>query len=213
MAAVFLALSTRVTLSGAEFQYDAPQFYLDLMSRFRASGRFFWLAAFWLIILSVAILAKRLGPNRSALVLTGLALVQWTDTAGVAVYNNKMIASFQRLDLALEPNAFADQRPEVIRMFPPWQCDPFSTPGGVRNYELTGYFSVENHAVTNNVYAARTTDEQRNYHCDMDARVKELDMPGVYVFSDAIYAAHKANIDAALTCRPHTQFPGAVLCT
>ncbi len=211
--ACFLAVSTRVTLSGFQFEYPMPAFYSEMMSRFRASGRFFWVAGFWIVVLGVAVVARRYPGRSAAWIVAGLALVQWIDVAGFATRMNSTIATFQRLELQLAPDAFAEGPPEVIRIFPPWQCDPFTSPGGLRNYELTGYYALENKVVTNNFYAARVTDEQRAYHCDLDARVPELDKPGVYVFSDALYAAHRARIDSVLTCAPHPQFPGAVLCT
>lgn len=213
LAATLIALSNRVTLSGLEFHYELPAALDSLMGRFRGSGRFFWIAGFWLNLLAVAVLIRRFGQQRSALALIPLALIQWIDVAGVAVDSSKGLNAASRLSIAADDALLQHADVEVIKVFPPWQCDPFHTPGGVRNYEIISSLALKLGASTNSFYAARTPAEHVAYHCNYDERVPELDRPGIYIYSNAIYAAHQSLIDARLRCQPHPSFPESVVCS
>lgn len=197
--AYLLALSTTLTLSGMTFQLPVPEQILELLSRFRASGRFFWIGAFWLLALSIATLFYRFSPARAAVVLAVCLLLQLVDISRIASQLHTGARPDQRLASPAALVQAAAGRERLI-LLPPWQCDHQQTPGGVRGYEIFGIVAAQNKLLTNSFYAARTLPEQMAFHCDYAQVLNNLSDRSLYVLSAQAFALHAGAFAAGYDC-------------
>ncbi|MEP1832629.1 MAG: DUF6311 domain-containing protein [Hyphomonas sp.] len=210
--AYILALSTTITFSGVTFVAPAPEFSENIMRRFRGSGRFFWIGAFWLTIISLAVVARRFPGRLGVTLVVLMTFVQWIDVAGISLKTNHAIASLQRMHYTLPAEATAGRNVTTVKVFPPWQCDPFHTPGGVRNYEIFGFLTLDHGWTTNSFYAARTPANQRAYHCDYAARLSEMDPTAIYFLSNVIHDQFSAEIGSRLICKADPELAETQIC-
>jgi hypothetical protein len=211
-----LALSTTITLAAHTWQMPLPM--LDyVMSRFRGSGRLFWIGGFWLTQIAIIALVLRLGARQAATVLTFILIIQLIDVRPIALYVRNSIEHFDALRLQGISHSGANS----VLVYPPWQCDHQGTPGGGRNYELVGYFALDNRLPTNNFYAARTTSVQSAYHCDYRARLQQPDKKAIYLLSPSLFKVYgnifvnnfdcslltqvESSIDDFWVCLPHVR--------
>lgn len=203
-----LALSAVVTLAGHVVELPIPKGIHYLLSRFRGSGRLFWMSGFWLILICLAACTLRLGLRRTAVLLTVLVAVQILDVRPIASKVRATTAAAQSLRFSDIP--VADY--SAVLVFPAWQCDNGTTPGGPRNYESVGYLAAAARVPTNNFYAARTPDDQREYHCDYAARLAQIDKRAVYLLSAALMEQYRAGFDPSHVCSPLANSDGAWKC-
>lgn len=197
-----LALSTTVTLSTHSLHLPMPDAVSFLLSRFRSSGRLFWIGGLWLVLIFIAALVLRFGAFRAAVLLTILILVQLVDIHPIALDVRTNIANFKALELS---GIGCTENVSAILVYPPWQCDNQETPGGLRNYEMVGYFALHHRIPTNNFYAARNTAEQLNYHCDYDKRLSEIDPNAIYLLSSKLYTKYKATFAQGFNCSVYSE--------
>lgn len=195
-----LALSTTVTLSGMTFQLPVAEPLVELLSRFRASGRFFWIGAFWLLALSIATLCYRYSPARVAAVLATCLALQLVDVSRIAGELHAGAREDQRL---MPPAALLRAVPGSDRLIllPPWQCDHQQSPGGLRGYEIFGIVAAREKLLTNSFYAARTLPEQMAFHCDDAQVLNNLSDRGLYVLSGQAYSAYAPLFAVGYDCR------------
>ncbi len=192
-----LAVSATITLAGHSLKLPLPETIVSLLARFRGTGRFFWMAGFWGLIICVMACSLRFGLRRAALLLLTVSVVQFFDIGAVAVNVRNTIASANALRISgVEAGHYSS-----VLVFPAWQCDPNGTPGGaVRNYEAIGMLAAELGVPTNNFYAARTPDDQSAFHCDIESRLARLDPKAVYILSGAIHAEYSSQLGSAHYC-------------
>ncbi|WNL45540.1 DUF6311 domain-containing protein [Dyella sp. BiH032] len=204
-----LAMSTHLTVGSYAVDIPVPRAAIFLLSRFRGSGRLFWMAGFWLLLVAVAACVTHFGSRRTVFVLAMTVLAQFVDLRPLAADVRTNIASYSTQRLSGVP----DGNYSAILVFPAWQCDTVKTPGGVRNYESIGYFALGHHIPTNNFYAARTPDSQQRFHCNYDARLKQVDSRAAYLLSEELFTQYRdrfaamqcqrlAGMDAAWSCLP-----------
>ncbi|HHA1219657.1 MULTISPECIES: DUF6311 domain-containing protein [Stenotrophomonas] len=203
-----VAVSTTITLAGHALEVPVPRSINYLLSRFRGSGRLFWMAGFWLLLIFLAASSLRLGLRRLALLLTAVVAVQLLDIRTIGHQVRLNIDSYQSLRLTDVPSG----NYTAIFVYPAWQCDHQATPGGVRNYESVGHLAASIGIPTNNFYAARTPDKQTAYHCDYAARLKTIDPGAVYLVSGALLEQHRSTLTAAHECTPMANSEGAWKC-
>lgn len=196
-----IALSAKITLSELALEIPLPKLLLDIISKFRASGRFFWIAGFLLVLSGVAIVVSALGVRNGAYVMLLVVSMQIIDIQPILRSIRSSIQSFASLPVVPLKN----KNVSAIYAFPPWQCSPHETPGGLRNYESIGYLAAKLGIPTNNFYAARTPVDQSQYHCDIDSRLKQLYPKAAYLFSDEIYRSRVQDISVALRCISKTE--------
>lgn len=192
-----LALSTKVTLSGHVVDIAVPKWIGFLLERFRASGRLFWMAGFWIIVASMSAAVMRWGQFRGAVLLTFVVIIQLIDLRPIVHDVRSSIANGKALSL----NLSLTRQVSGIFVFPAWQCDHQGTPGGVRNYEMIGRFASKHGIPTNNFYAARTTDEQSAYHCNIDQRLVTIDPNGLYLISSEVFVKHVSKFNSSFQCQ------------
>ncbi|PMQ04149.1 hypothetical protein DyAD56_15790 [Dyella sp. AD56] len=203
-----LALSSTPTLGSLRFHIPLPDSVEYVLSRFRASGRLFWISGFWLIFMGIAACVLRLGARGAAVILTLLLVIQLIDIQPVAFNTKMLIASGATQELSGVPaRSYA-----AISVFPAWECDHDETPLGIRNFESIGFYAVKHKIPTNNFYAARNLPEQIAYHCDYGALPKRIVPNGVYLLSDKIYRAIQPRMVSDFECNNKTNGDGSWLC-
>lgn len=197
LCCILLALSSTVTIAGHSLQVPIPKALTFLLSRFRGSGRLFWMAGFWLILASIAACTLRFGMRRAAMILAAAVLVQLVDIQPIAAEVRNMLASGNALRLENVPAG----RYSAVLVYPAWQCDPHGAPGGgLRNYEAVGYFAASLHIPTNNFYAARTPADQTAFHCDYAARLHLIDPHAIYLLSEALFELYHSRLQSTHDC-------------
>lgn len=203
-----LALSTTLTLGHYSFHIPGPGVVDSILSRLRASGRLFWVAGFWIVLLGIAASVARLGIQRGALFLTALLVVQIVDIQPIA-FNIKMsMASGETQKLQGVPAGHY----AAILAFPGWECDNHATPLGIRNYESIGFFAIQHNIPTNNFYAGRDLPEQIAYQCDYSRIAERLVPDGIYLFSDKVYKDVEETMSKAYSCNNESNGDGSWLC-
>ena len=214
LVSYLLSLSTKVTLSAETLNIPAPSILTEMLSRFRASGRLFWIGGFWLIIVGITTVAYRMKPKIAASCIAMILAIQIYDVAGVASSVNGSLANFRKLELKPNEIKVEDVAYDSILVFPPWQCDNQNTPGGVRNYELFSAYAAENNLSTNNFYAARTLPEQTNFHCDYEERLSpgNISIKNVYVLSKDLHSRFNASFQKDFDCTIQAEFNDAFVC-
>lgn len=202
------ALSTTLTLGHFGYHIPVPTMIDSILSRLRGSGRLFWIAGFWIVLLGVAASVARLGIRRAALLLTALLVVQIVDIQPIA-FNTKMsMASGEAQKLRGVP---AGQYTAIL-VFPSWECDNHATPLGIRNYESIGLFAIQHKIPTNNFYGARDLPEQVAYHCDYSRIGERLVAGGIYLFSDKLYKDLEQTMAKTYSCNNESNGDGSWLC-
>jgi rhodanese-related sulfurtransferase len=191
-----LSLSHRISMGAHVFEVPLPEQMMVALGKFRATGRFFWVCGFMLVLVSAVVLAKALGASRLNLILGVLVVVQLLDIRPIALFVRESMQTAVRYP----PLAIGPGKLSMIHVHPPWQCDPWKTPAGVRNYESIGYTAVARRVPTNHFYAARNPAEQVAYHCDTGARLAVLDPAGVYVLDEETYVARKPLFEKSHSC-------------
>lgn len=77
-ALAIYSLSPRVTF-GSAVVFDISHPWVDRFSAFRAAGRFFWPAAYVMVILALAVVVSRLRPRLATVLLCAVIVVQFVD--------------------------------------------------------------------------------------------------------------------------------------
>jgi hypothetical protein len=211
LVAYVLALSTTLTLSVEALRIPFPQVIVDLLSRFRASGRFFWIGGFWLITLAIAVICYRFARWRVVLILGICTAVQMVDVFGVARSVRAWGVSAKSLPI---PQALERAAPghAGLVVLPPWQCDHQQTPGGDRGYEIFGVLAARQHMNINSFYAARTLPEQRSFHCDYTRALSNLGSDNLYVLSAKLYSENAMKFQSGFNCSELPIEGAPVLC-
>jgi hypothetical protein len=211
LVAYVLALSTTLTLSVEALRIPFPQVIVDLLSRFRASGRFFWIGGFWLITLAIAVICYRFARWRVVLILGICTAVQMVDVFGVARSVRAWGVSAKSLPI---PQALERAAPghAGLVVLPPWQCDHQQTPGGDRGYEIFGVLAARNQMNINSFYAARTLPEQKSFHCDYARALTNISSDNLYVLSAKLYSENAMKFQSGFNCSELPIEGAPVLC-
>lgn len=202
------ALALSATLSVNTWVWPIPLhlvFELPL-SVFRASGRFFWVGSFWLILLSASVIYYRLGPRRASLLLSVLVAIQLIDVSGIGLYVRKKIETTNRYEIEKSSIPYDLSTFSHLIVLPPWQCDTRHGPGGGRNYENLGFFATLNKMQTNNFYAGRTPASQSKFHCDPNNHLKDLSDTSLYIFSEQMFQTIAPRYQQKLVCQTNQKY-------
>lgn len=212
LTAFLLALSTTVTLGGWKVHLPVPGAVDDLLARFRASGRLFWIGGIWLVFLAVAAIARKLPLQKASLIIAAAAMLQVVDVAGVTRMTRTKIEGFERLSTEISPLLASGKTARSLLVFPPWQCDPHGTPIGVRSFEVIGAFVAKEGIPTNSFYAGRTPTKQAEFHCDIEKRLATIDSESIYVVSPVVWSNHGSRFSDTHDCRQSEALGAAWIC-
>jgi hypothetical protein len=210
-----LALSTTVMVGDQVITNFTrlPDPVMILISKYRASGRLFWVGAYLLVPISIALLFRTL-PQRSVTFILAIAvLVQGIDIYRPASNVREITDGSRRL---LGPSGLSvPMSVKELMVVPPWQCGPDASPGGLRGYELVGDIALNNKLVTNSFYAARTLPEQAAYHCNPKNWMPAAsDLSHVmFAVGPAQYSAFLPQLSESHNCSKYEQDGGYAICT
>lgn len=208
IAGYLLALSSTPTFGSHRFHIPIPGSIEFLLSRFRSSGRLFWVAGFWIVVAGIAACVQRWGVRRIAPLLIAILTLQIVDIQPVAFATKLSIANGATQTLLATTGGAVD----AILVFPGWQCDHDKTPLGIRNYESIGFFAANHHIPTNNFYAARNLPEQIAYHCDYSTIAGNIRPHALYLVTENIYRSVEQDFAQTHQCNNQKTGDGSWIC-
>lgn len=208
LTCTLIAVTPAVTLATQSVQIPVPELVTAPLSFLHGTGRFFWMAGFWLILLCVATCILRFGIRWAAVVLTAVVVIQLVDISAIGMNTRAAFASMNAQRLRDVPAGDYS----ALLVYPAWQCDHGQTPGGIRNYEMTGYFATSHRIPTNSFYAARTPPGQSAYHCDYPKRLRSIDRRAVYLLSEPLFKEYGKRLNPSHRCVPMVGDEDALTC-
>ena len=188
---LFLALSLKATV-GSIILYDipAPDFVLDALGSFRASGRLFWPAFYLIVCCIIGASYAAFGTGvRTALLLA--LLVQMFDLRPMHIGVRDNLARASSATFIDDPIwQEVGRRHRHLIVVPAWQCskDSKDTPGGFPGYWIFGKLAADHGMTINSFYAGRYTPKQLEYFCETQPANIARDGLGpdaAYVFNPA----------------------------
>ena len=162
--------------------------------------------------LSIYFVVSRCKPLLTIGLMSVFLLVQVADTLPVArsirntLVNNRHLALTQH---ELESIPFESK---AIIAIPPFQCSIGRSPGGLRSYEIIGYAAAQLDIPSNNFYAARTLQEQRDYHCDMQRLLNNISTDYTYFVYRSVYNNFHMLFDKKFSCIKSESMSNAFIC-
>jgi hypothetical protein len=202
------ALALSATLSVSTWVWPIPLhlvFELPL-SVFRASGRFFWVGSFWLILLGASVIYYKLGPRRASMLLSVLVVIQLIDVSGIATYVRQKISTTNRYEIEKSSIPYDLSAFSHLIVLPPWPCDTQYGPGGGRNYENLGFLATLNKLQTNNFYAGRTPAVQAKFHCVPENHLNNVSRTSLYIFSEQLFQKIAPSDQQKLACQTNEKY-------
>jgi hypothetical protein len=190
-ASLFLALSLKAT-AGSAVLYDipVPDFVLNALGVFRASGRLFWPAFYLIVCCVIGASYAAFGTGvRTALLLA--LLVQMFDLRPMHIGVRENWAHASSAAFTDDPIwQEVGQKHRHLIVVPAWQCskDNKETPGGFPGYWIFGKLAANHGMTINSFYAGRNTPKQLEYFCETqpaDIEKSGLQADSAYVFSSA----------------------------
>jgi hypothetical protein len=187
-----LAVSASVSLgSSTLFEIPLPKPIASLVHGLRASGRLFW-PAYYLIFtaaLSLTFWVWKM-PYR-VLILAAALAVQAADLTPLRSSVHGLVGSGRPVVSPLQSPVWEGlgQKYDNLMLIPPFQCDPFTGPGGYHNFVWFGKLAAAERMRLNSYYAARYTKSQLSAHCVDILRAQlegTLDPRSVYVVTDSV---------------------------
>ena len=198
---LLLALSLKATVGGAIiYELSVPERVLKLLSAFRASGRLFWPAYYFILVcvLSGAILAY----GKRAWIMIGLAAaVQVADLRGLNTEIHRQWKWSSAKAFTDEPSwQEVGRTHRNLMVIPPYQCDPSRTPGGqAAGFWIFGKLAAQHGMTINSFYAGRTSPKQIDFFCN--AQVSTLLRDGLQ--RDTAYVFSTPNFPLSLHLQDH----------
>lgn len=154
-ALTMLAASHRVAIGSVElFSVSMPSLASPLTSAFRSSGRFFWPVYYMIMIGTVVVLVRALGPRRGTAVLAfALALQLYDSWPAYARIHASYLAAGPKPSAVLSAPIW----PEIARRY---RKLAVVLPGNQQpGWNVLGYFAAENGLSINTGYFARANDD------------------------------------------------------
>jgi hypothetical protein len=217
-----LAASATVSLGASTlFEVQLPTAVMAAVHGLRASGRLFW-PAYYLIVAAALSLTFWVWKAPYGGVILAVALA--VQVADLGPLRTKVRAVLnQRFANGLVSPAWTDlgRKYDNLMLIPPYQCGPYTGPGGVYSYVTFGKLAAAERMRTNSYYAARYTRPELLAHCVDLLRTQlagTLDARSAYVVTDGVKTvwdlygmrSHRCEVaDGFNLCTPVTS-PGAV---
>jgi hypothetical protein len=201
-----LALSATLSINTWVWPIPLHLVFEFPLSVFRASGRFFWIGSFWLILLGASVIYYKLGVRRASMLLSALVAIQIIDVSGVAIHVRQKIASTHREEIEQSSIPYDLSKFSHLIVLPTWLCETRYGPGGGRNYENLGFLATLNNLQSNNFYAGRTPTAQSKFHCDPENHLKDLSRTSLYIFSDQMFQKISPGDQQKLACQINQKY-------
>jgi hypothetical protein len=185
-----LAVSATVSLGSSTLvEIELPKAIQTAVHGLRASGRLFW-PVYYLIFASALSLTFWVWKEPYRVVILAAALaVQVADLTALRTKVRSMVD--QRFASPLQSPSWKDlgRRYDNLIVVPPYQCAPYTGPGGYHGFVTFGKLAAAERMRSNSYYAARYTKPQMQAHCVDLLRTQlagTLDERSVYVVTDAV---------------------------
>lgn len=213
-----MALTTKVVVGGKTLvDIDPQQMFSRFLAPLRSSGRLFWLPYYTILTGLLAAPCLFMRRTRANALLACLLVLQFADTAPLRRFVYAAVHQTYPQPLKSPIWRHLGSVYQNLVVLPPWQCGPYSSPGGAYGYRYFGFLAADQNMRINSYYTARYTGKSLEYHCDRpDAdSASPLSPDSAYVVTPAI-AAQIANrpggdgkchdLDGFILCSPRTDF-------
>jgi hypothetical protein len=215
LAAVLLsavyALSPRVTV-GSDVLLDVTTPVMSQFAVFRATGRFFWPAAYALVAGSVAVIATRLRPGAAFALLAGTIVLQAVDLSGHhrELRQTTHAEAFHTMQETLLSPVWNVVLPryERLLLYGPPQCGPAPVP-----FEHPALLAGNHGLSINTAHLARSDRAATLAYCqglrrDFDAGV--VDDDAIYLLNRDLVDRFRANAARPVVCATLDRIPVCV---
>lgn len=211
LVAYLWALSNVMVFGSYVVEVPLPETLLNVLQNFRSSGRFIAVVIYVLMFMAIAVLLRRVRPERAALILTGAALLQIVDLAPPYA---KLHRGFVERDQAKTyAERFTDpayqglgKNHDTLVFLPPWQCRGWFLPQP--DYPAHEFVRFENLVMDSNLrsnsfYAGKIPVTQGFYHCSIFPKklaAQPADKRTAYILTGRTFALFGANIATTHSC-------------
>lgn len=161
--AVLFAISYRIGLGSRELiALPLPPVLIDLLSVFRGSGRFAWIAVYALAAAAIVAVSRRYRPRTAAVLLVVAALIQVADVAPLQA--RVRAVSGNPAPALIDPAAWTEliATHERLFQFPSFECDGLfglNIPGDRLRELQIDWIAARLNRPTNSAYLARPTKD------------------------------------------------------
>jgi hypothetical protein len=200
VAAVY-ALSPRVTL-GERVVIDYMNPIFARLAIFRATGRFFWPAAYALLALAVGIVASRFTPRVALAVLAGTIALQWVDLHGhyALLRTGTHSAEFHTWRRPLQSPVWESIFPHYkhVVFYGPEQCGPAPV-----EFQQPALIAGAHGLTINTGHVARVDRSARLEYCHQLRRefdAGEVQDDAVYLLNKQLVESFRANAKRPVVC-------------
>jgi Family of unknown function (DUF6311) len=190
-----LSLSNKIYLGNHHIvSYYIPEKTLSILSKFRSSGRLFWMVHY-LMILGVLVVTFRLWNSRQVKFLLVLVLcIQFIDLRPLHISSTKKMNSASSLSAFKSPlwnELYKDYNKLII--LPSTQCEDTNI------YPTFEKIAALQHLKTNSARLARYTSKDLDFHCHQLPKLvfsEKLEKDAVYVLDSKKYFNAYAKINS-----------------
>lgn len=168
---LLFALSAKAVV-GTKVLYDIhlPARIENALSAFRASGRFFWPAAYVLLCCAIVASVHAFG-RRVSVVLAAMLVIQFADLNGLykSIHDRRPASAAAVFTDKEEWQAIGKNHRHLVTM-PAWQCGQNVTPGDFPGFWIFGKLAAKHSMTINSFYAGRYSATQIAYFCGEQPR-------------------------------------------
>lgn len=189
VAGAIFALSPRVTL-GSSVVIDVTTPAMSRLGMFRATGRFFWPAAYALVVVAVGVTSSGMSSRAARAVLLAAIALQWVDISGhyQTLREGTHSDEFHAWPERLKSDKWHAILPHYARvlLYPPEQCSPPATA-----FQPIAVLAAMHGLSINAGHVARHDREAVGAAC----RQLNVDYRSGVVADDAVYLVHRGLLE------------------
>ncbi len=197
---MMFAVSQRVGLGAHELTLPIPDFLMHMLSQFRGSGRFVWLAIYGLLAASIVAVVARYGAGRARAILVVAALLEIADVWPMQRDVRHVSASEQPSSINRAEWTRLIEAHQRIFQYPSFECGGlfgWGVPGTkFRGVEID-WIAAERNIPTNSAYLARFTKDCERETADAAVNIGEHGVLHLYRSTEetgAFLQAHGADL-------------------
>ena len=209
-----LALSTRITLgSRTLLDLDPNEIFSSLFAPLRATGRLFWAPYYVILAAIVAAPFFLLRRPWATLLVAGLLVLQFADTASLRRWVRTTISEDHPSPLRSPIWSQLGAQHQNLIVLPAWQCAHNASPGSTEGYRIFGFLAIQQKMRINSYQSARYTGVAEDYHCTealAELSQKGLSPDSAYVVMPDVAAAIAQGPTGAGSCHDLDHF---ILCS
>ncbi len=209
---LIFAVSQRVGFGAHELTLPIPDFLLHVLSQFRGSGRFVWLAVYTLLAAVIVAIVARHGDRRARVILVIAAVLQIADVWPMQRGVRAVTASPAALSINRAEWTRLIEAHQRIFQYPSFECGGiygWGVPGSKFRGVAIDWIAAERNIPTNSAYLARFTKDCERETADAAANIgthgvlhlyRSTEEIGAFLASHGADLAHCGYLDDVVVC-------------